>query len=270
MKLLCILLLLAAPLSGQWPGSSERYYDSGTRALDRSRWEDASRYFGQEVDRKGSRADAALYWKAYAESRMGHREAALASLTSLRRDFPASRWLNDAQALEVEVKAQTGSPVSPDSEQNEDLKMLALNGLLHSDPDQAVPIIEKLLRKSTSRKLKERALFVLTQSKSPKAMQVLHDAANGAFNPDVQIQAIHMYGVGQGNGDELVKIYSGSKEPEVKREAVNALFIQHNAKALVELARKEQVPAMKQELVQKLSIMRSPEATGYLVEILNK
>ncbi len=269
MKRLCTLLLFAVTLHAQW-NSRDRTYDEGTRALDRSRWEDAVRLFSQEAERKGARADAALYWKAYAESRMNHRDNALAAIASLRRDYSSSRWLNDAQSLEMEMKQQTGTPVSPDSEQNEDLKMLALNGLLHNDPDQAVPLIEKLLRRSTSRKLKERALFVLTQSKSPKAMQVLREAANGSFNPDVQIQAIHMYGIGQGNSDELAKIYASAKEPEVKREVVNALFIQHNSKAIIELARKESNPAMKQDLVQKLSLMRSPEATAYLVEILNK
>jgi len=274
-KWICALLLLAAPASAQWNLNfqSDRYdrmYQEGTRALDRSKWDDASRLFAQEADGKGPRADAALYWKAYAESRLGHRENALAAIAMLRRDFAASRWLNDAQALEVDLKQQTGNPVSPDAEQNEDLKMLALNGLLHSDPDQAVPIIEKLLRKSSSRKLKERALFVLTQSKSPKAMQLLHDAATGLFNPDVQVQAIHMYGIGHGNADDLVKIYGTAKEPEVKREVANALFIQHNAKAMIELARKETNSALKQELVQKLSVMRTPEATAYLVEILNK
>jgi hypothetical protein len=269
MKFVFTLLLFTATASGQWQ-RTDRAYQDGTRALDHSKWEEAVKLFSLEADRKGSRADGALYWKAYAESRMGHRDAALASLATLRRDYAASRWLNDAQALEVEVKQQNGSPVSPDAEQNDDLKMLALNGLLHNDPDQAVPIIEKLLRKSTSRKLKENALFVLSQSKSPKAGQVLHEAANGAFNPDVQLQAIQMYGVGRGNSDELLKIYGTAKEPDVKKAVAEALFIQHNAKALIELARKEPNGAIKQNLVEKLFIMRSPEATAYLVEILNK
>ena len=289
MKSLSTLFLIVVPLGAQIPAPppvppaapqaladrmaryrNDRSYQDGTHALDRSKWEEAAKYFAQEVEHKGSRADAALYWKAYAESRMGRRDAALASIAALRRDYASSRWINDAQALEVEVKQQTGTPVSPDAEQTDELKMLALNGLLHSDPDQAVPIIETLLRKSSSRKLKEQALFVLSQSKSPKAMQILRDAANGSFNPDIQIQAIHMYGVGQGNSDELVKIYGNAKEPEVKRTVVEALFIQRNAKALVDLARKEQNLTMKKDLVEKLSIMRSPEATSYLVEILNK
>ena len=36
------------------------------------------------------------------------------------------------------------------------------------------------------------------------------------------------------------------------------------------LARKEQDPAMKKEIVQKLSLMHSKVATDYLLELLNK
>ncbi len=269
MKLLCTLFLFAAAMNGQ-RSRGDRTYEEGTRALDRGKWEDAAQLFAQEASSKGQHADAALYWKAYAESKLGRRDAAVSDLAALRRDYASSRWINDAQALEVEVKQQSGSPVNPNAEGTDDLKMLALNGLLHSDPEQAIPIIDKILRQSTSRQLKERALFVLTQSRSPKAMQILRDAANGAYNPDVQVKAIHMYGIGQGNSDDLVKIYNSAKEREVKREVVNALFIQHNAKAMIELARKEQDPSLKKDVVEKLSLIHSPETTSYFMEILNK
>ncbi len=49
---------------------------------------------------------------------------------------------------------------------------------------------------------------------------------------------------------------------------LNALFIQGNAKALIEIARQETDPAMKREAVQKLSIMGSKEATDYMMELL--
>ena len=43
---------------------------------------------------------------------------------------------------------------------------------------------------------------------------------------------------------------------------------QRNAKALVDLARAEKDPAVKRDLVQKLSVMRAPEATDYMLELL--
>jgi hypothetical protein len=285
-------------------GSDDRLYSSGTRALDANRWDDAVKAFAEAASRKSSHADGALYWKAYAENRLGQRDTALATIAALKRDYASSRWLNDAQALEVEIKQQSGKPVSPDSESNEDLKMLALNGILHSDPDQAIPIIEKLLKSNNSPKLKERALFVLSQSSSARAQQILTDVAKGGSNPDLQSKAIHYIAI-SGNkdarqqllsiyspssdinvkkqivhslgimpaaqsGDALVSIYNSDQDQSVKREAANGLFIQQNVKGLIDLARKENNLAMKQELVQKLSIMRSKEATAYLMEILQK
>jgi len=51
---------------------------------------------------------------------------------------------------------------------------------------------------------------------------------------------------------------------------IQGLFVQGNAKALVDLARKETDPSVKKEIVGKLSVMGSKEATDYLMEILNK
>ena len=48
------------------------------------------------------------------------------------------------------------------------------------------------------------------------------------------------------------------------------LFMQQNAKAMVDIARKESDMTLKKELVQRLAMMRSKEATDYMMEVLNK
>ena len=45
---------------------------------------------------------------------------------------------------------------------------------------------------------------------------------------------------------------------------------QRNAKVLIELARKETDAAMKKRIVERLSQMKSPEATDYFMEILGQ
>jgi hypothetical protein len=54
----------------------------------------------------------------------------------------------------------------------------------------------------------------------------------------------------------------------VKRAVADALASQENAPALVALARKETDPAMRRELVRRLSRMRSKEANDYMAELL--
>ena len=56
----------------------------------------------------------------------------------------------------------------------------------------------------------------------------------------------------------------------MKRQVIKSLFIQDNAESLVALARKESDPALKKEIVQRFSLMKSKVAIDYLMEILNK
>jgi hypothetical protein len=71
-----------------------------------------------------------------------------------------------------------------------------------------------------------------------------------------------------GSAETLVSIYGSDTSVESRRAVVNALFMQRNAKALVDLARKEKDPQIKKDIVSKLSVMKAPEATDYLLELL--
>src|SRR5471030_1905482 len=116
--------------------SDDHLYQSGQGALDSRHWDEALEDFSQAASRGGSRADGALYWKAYTLNRLGRRDEALAAIAELAKSYAGSRWLDDARALELEVKQTRGQPVSPDEATDEDLKLLALNGLVQSDPDR--------------------------------------------------------------------------------------------------------------------------------------
>ena len=56
----------------------EELYENGREALDDDRYEQAETKFKLLADMNGPQTDAALYWKAYAENRLGKREVALA------------------------------------------------------------------------------------------------------------------------------------------------------------------------------------------------
>jgi len=308
----------------------DRLYANGQRALDRSQWDEALEAFTRVAANGGSRADGALYWKAYALDKLGRRDEAAAALADLRKSYANSRWLNDASALEIEIKQAAGQNVSPESQPDDELKLMALNALVHSDPDRALPLLENLLKSAQSPRLKERALFVLAQSDAPRAQQLLEQVARGSANPDLQLTAINYMGAAlrkkgnnqilvdiynsssdvnvkraalnmlaaTGNADQLLQVVKTEKSPELRAEAVrrlfsrpetgdalvslyasdldkqvkgaiaDTLFAQRNAKALVDLARKETDSAMKRDLVRRLSSMQSKEATDYLMELL--
>ncbi len=368
-------------------GHDDSRYDHGARALDRGDYSAALAAFSEVASRKGPRGDGALYWKAYALNRLGRREEALKALAELHGSYASSQWNNDAGALELEIGQSGGRAISPAAESNDELKLMALNGLMQSDPERALPILDRLLKGNSSQRVKERAIFVLAQSPSPRARQTLTDLAKGQYNPDLQLKALRVLGMagkdgaatlssiyssssdtrvkseilkgfmisratdqlynaakneknpelrteairllsasgghdqlwqlysaepsveireeilkslfmtgqperlaevlktekeprlrraavrslglmGPGKTDLLVSMYPNERDPEVRKDMLNALFMSHNAKGLIELARREQDPARKQEIVQKLALVRSKESTDYMLELL--
>ena len=70
--------------------------------------------------------------------------------------------------------------------------------------------------------------------------------------------------------EALLAIYAKETDRENKEAVLNALFIQGNAHALVDIARGEKDPELKKTAVSKLALMNSKEGNDYLMEILQK
>jgi HEAT repeat protein len=260
-------LMLAASLPAQFSSAlvaesfqasqaADADYQNGQRELDARQWDQAISSFNAAASRNGPTADAALYWKAYAENRAGRREASLSTIAQLRQAYPSSRWIKDAKALEVEVRAQVGNPVSPGSEPDDDLKLIALNSLMQSDPKEALPILQKLLASNNSLKVKDRALFVLTQSGSPEARKVLDDVARGSSNPELQMKAIRYMGM-MGSDEsrkELAALYGSSSDENVKREILKAFMLSGSRSFLLNAAKTEKNPELRREAIRNLAL----------------
>jgi uncharacterized protein (TIGR03435 family) len=247
-------------------GRGDGEYDAGTRALDQHRYDEAVIRFDQVINSKSSRADGALYWKAYALNRAGKKDDALAALTQLHHDYPQSAWLNDAQALETEVKQSSGQPISPAQESNDDLKLLAINSLMHADPERAVPLIENILKGSSPPNVKRNAMFVLTQSRSPRAQQVLNDYAKGGGNPDLQLQAIRYLGQ-TGSRDaqqQLGGIYGSTTDMRVKSTIIDSLSNTRAWDALLNVAKTEKDTNLRNRAIRTLAENRGAPLEGLL------
>ena len=98
----------------------------------------------------------------------------------------------------------------------------------------------------------------------------LSELALKETDPRLRREAIQKLGLtgSEKSGATLRQLYTSEKDPAIKRTILNAFFIQGNAATLVEIARAEQDPQLKREAVQKLSLMRSKEATDYMMELL--
>ena len=185
---------IAAAADGEQSRENE-LYESAREAIDEEQWRRAVEGFERVVALKGTKADLAMYWKAYAQNRANQRAEALETLAALKKAYPGSRTLEEARALEMDIRSSGGQAVNPAAVQDEELKLYALQALSQQDPAQAVPLLERTIRGSGSARLRERALFVLAQMSDPGARKVLADAAKDDAHPDVQVKAIQYLGV---------------------------------------------------------------------------
>jgi len=62
---------------------------------------------------------------------------ALQTIAELRRKAPGSRWLKEAGALEMEIRQTGGQRSAPEATADEELKPMALNGLMNTDASRA-------------------------------------------------------------------------------------------------------------------------------------
>jgi len=259
------------------PGRNKTFYfsgsyESGKQALDNHNYEKAVETFDKVIDSKNSssRADGAYYWKAYALNKLGKRDEALAALAELSKQFPQSSWLNDSKALQAEVQQAKGQPVSPENQADEDLRLYAINALMNSDADRAVPLLEGLLNNpKMSPRLKERALFVLAQSRADKAHEIVGRYAKGASNPDLQLIAVQYLGTFRSSESRqlLADVYKSSSDMNVKRSVLRSFEMSRDFEHLTGIAKSEQNVELRGEAIRQLGNLRDDQTVASLVAI---
>src|ERR1700674_4628294 len=235
----------------------QELYDNGREDLDEDRYDRAAAKFKELADINGPQTDAALYWKAYAENRLGKRDTALTTIADMKRRFPQSRWQKDASALEIEVKQSTGQPVKPADQSDEELKMLAIQGLKNSDSERAMPLLEKVLNGSASPKEKSKALFVLAQSGSPQAREILGKIARGQSNPELQRKAVEYLGLfgGAEARKTLAEVYASSGDASVKHAILRSYMIGGDHERLFAAAKSEKDESLRREAIRQLGLV---------------
>lgn len=252
---MAMLVLASALLLAQ--GGGDAAYQRATGLLNEGKYSEAVAGFEAIAKTGQGRADAALYWIAYAQNRMGQRTEALATIGKLRSSYAGSRWLDDARALEIEIRQASGQTVAPDAQANEELKLMAISGLMHSDPSRAVPLLEKVLRGNDSAELKKKALFVLVQTGSPEAFKIAGDFARSNQNPEMQKQSIRYLGMmgGDQGMQELSALYSSANSSvDTRKEVLKAFMLGGQKSRLLQAATSEQSPELRKEAVKQLGL----------------
>jgi len=212
-------------------------YSSGLSLMSDRKYDEAVVRFDRVVAQKGAHADAALYYKAFCQAKLGQSAEAVATLATLKQTYAKSAYLSDARVLEADVKNLGPNQVG---DTDDDIKILAIQSLRDSqNPDQAVDLLQGQVGKSNSLKVKERAVIVLAQIDTPKAHQALLGYAKGGGNPDLQRTAIRYLGTSRNQkttSAELVEIYNSSSDPDIRGSVISAFRSAGDKNSLIHIA----------------------------------
>jgi hypothetical protein len=251
----------------------DQLYSDATRAINENRWPDAESMLNHVIGQHGRRADGALYWKAYVETKEGRASDALRTCANLRQSYPKSNWLKECSALEIEIRGKSGAPIQPQAEQDEDLKLLALNSLMQRGDAEALPILQKILEGQQPERMKERALFVLAQNQTKSAQDLLGQIVHGEKDPGLQVRAIRLLAVAKGSqaADTLADVYRGSNNQSVRKAVLDSYLIMHAPDMLMQVTQHESNPELMRHAISELGALGAvPQLSNMYQATTNK
>jgi HEAT repeat protein len=276
---------------------ADSLYRAGREQLNRGDYRAAARTFARITDRfpQSVYAGDALYWQAFANYSVGTTSAlrdAVRALDIMRARYPKASTRGDADALAVRVRgalAKGGDPqaaesvagiatqepkpcTNPRGSDDDDERMAALNALLQMNAERALPIIKTVLarRDACSESLREKAVFLVSQLRTPETEETLLDVVRNDPSNNVRRKAV--FWLGQVNTDRaaqaLEQMLKSSTSVQLREDAVQALMQQNSPRgqaAVRAIAEDAQAPSeLREKAVFWLGQHRSAENAQYL------
>lgn len=248
-------LVALAGVAGSWVDvtlnggdqTSDSLYRMGRQLLDRRDYRRAADLFMQvrARDKKAPVAADALYWHAWAMSRMGNTaglETALASLTTLADEYPRASVAGDARTLRVRVcgelarqgdercareitaraegrggvaggsggsrggSASRGAQEQGCPDEDDDERVEALNALLQMDSERALPILERTLARRDRCSVVLRRKAVFLVSQKREARSADILVNAVKSDPDGEVREQAVFWLGQLRNERAVTI----------------------------------------------------------------
>ena len=270
-------------------------YQAAREDLNRRRYERAAAAFAalrRAHPRSGYVADS-FYWQAFALSREAGRQnlrEAAELLAAQAAEYPDANTRRDASELMVRVEAQLArsgdaraaaaiaqQATDPCGDEQE-IRMAALSALLNMNSEQAVPILEEVLRSrdECSVELRRRAVFLLSQKMSDGTVDLLLDLAHRNPDPDPEVREQAIFWLHQVDTpealDALQAILTESDDPQMQERAIFAISQRGGDERAIEILKEY---AMRTDIDVELrqnaifSISQHPDAGGaaFLIEL---
>ena len=241
-------LVPPAPWSARDPADS--LYRLARRAMADENYRRAAETFAELVDRypRSDYAGDALYYRAYCLYQLGGQRDlrdAIDAIEQQARDYADASTHEDAKTLRTRIEslqarhgdAKAAQRVQEKASQlgdergcpndDEDMRLAALQGLMQMDAESALPILRQVLAKrgQCTESLRKHAVFIVSQKRSDEATELLLQVARTDPSSDVRAEAIQW--LGQARSPRAVaaldSIAANATDDDVLDKAVFAL-----------------------------------------------
>ena len=286
--------VVTVPMAAGSPEPDDSLFSAGREALNRNRFREASRLFEQlRVEYPGSAfVPSALYWEAFSRYRMGGTDGLRTARKLLDRqlaDYPSARTHTDALALATRIDGALAAVGDSDAarrnvqelqnqdcvEGENDVRIAALNALMNSNQERALPILKRVIqrRDPCSVEMRKTALFVISQHGGDETAAILMDVV--ANDPDADIRGNAVFWLSQNPSPETVPLLDSllrySTDDEIRGKALFALAQQDDERAAATMRAVISDPSMPNELrgnaIFWLGQSESPSTNAYLREL---
>ncbi len=161
----------------------------------------------------------------------------------------------------------------------DDIRIAAVNALLQMDADRAVPILKTILarRDTGSTCLRRKAVFLVSQKRSQETSAILLNAVRS--DPDQEVREQAVFWLSQVPGDETVAALDSilrdpKTPPEIQEKAIFALSQHRSARAGAILrdfaARRDVSTDLREKAIFWIGQNRSPENAQFLKDLFAK
>jgi HEAT repeat protein len=239
---------------------TDSLWRAARQALNRGDYAAAANLYGDVMRRfpNSTRAGDALYWSAFALYKNDDLDHARSLLVTQQRRYPKAATLHDGDALLARIQAAlakqgdsnaaawlaeharaagdtAGSKSCPGEDDEDDVRVAALNGLLQMDATNALPILKKVLarRDSCSAALRRKAVFIVSQKRDAETENILLDVAQ--HDPDAEVRQQGVFWLSQVPTDRSVNLLDSilrtTDDEELPEKAIFALSQQHSPRA---------------------------------------
>ena len=239
-------------------------YRAARAALNDGDFKKAATIFATVVERypDSEFAPDALYYRAYALFKSGSTrelEQAVATLDRQAIRYPKAGTLNDAKQLRASIRSEqakrgdgtAGLEIAKGATllrnetrcptDDDDVILTALAGIIQLDPDQVLPVLQKLLERKDecSIRIRKRAVYLVAQTKEEERADILLRVASTDLSAEVRREAVQW--LSSVNTERAAKaldsILFNAVDADTRDRALGALSQHRSASARTSLRR---------------------------------